>query len=108
VVSNFLEKNNIFYERQKTFDDCINPITSSHLYFDFFIENKLLVEIDGEQHYDKSNPWYREGYDQIKDNWAKQHNLSLIRIKTNELNNIDLILEGGLKDVTTNVDCDHR
>jgi very-short-patch-repair endonuclease len=57
----------------------------------------MLLEMDGQQHYDKTNSWYREGYDQFKDNWAKEHNIPLIRIKYNELKNINLILERVLK-----------
>jgi very-short-patch-repair endonuclease len=97
LISQYLLKHNIKYETQKTFQDCIFPATQSHLYFDFLIDNKMLLEMDGQQHYDKTNSWYREGYDQFKDNWAKEHNIPLIRIKYNELKNINLILERVLK-----------
>jgi hypothetical protein len=106
LIAKFLTEKNFSYEKQKTFQDCIYPDTKYHLYFDFFIENKILVEMDGEQHYNKNNEWYREGYDQFKDDWAKQHNIPLIRIKYNELNNINSILGKELEDASIN--SDHR
>jgi hypothetical protein len=42
LVSKFLRTKNISYEKQKTFKDCINPVTNAHLYFDFFYCRKII------------------------------------------------------------------
>ena len=51
-ISSFLEKNNIKYIREKSFDNCINPLSNSKLYFDFYIPDRnIVIEYNGEQHY---------------------------------------------------------
>jgi hypothetical protein len=50
-IQRLLEENNIFYQEEYKFEDCINPKTSKSLRFDFFINNSYLVEFDGEQHF---------------------------------------------------------
>lgn len=54
------------------------------LRYDFridFGEKTLLIEFDGEQHFDKSSAWYNENnYDERKNMYAKSHNIPLLRI----------------------------
>jgi hypothetical protein len=47
-IKNLLNENNIPFEVEKMFDDCINPKTNNFLRFDFFVDNKYLIEYDGE------------------------------------------------------------
>ena len=47
-IKQLLESNDIFYECEKTFETCIFPETNAYLRFDFYIDNKYLLEFDGE------------------------------------------------------------
>ena len=85
-IMQILKDNNIKYILEKTFDTCINPKTNKKLRFDFYIEDKYLLEYDGEQHFkisfhnteeDLNNIQER---DNIKNNWCKNNNIPLIRI----------------------------
>lgn len=80
---------NISYQTQFSFKDCINPKTKALLKFDFYLPDyNCCIEYDGEQHFFESGTWAeKEGLDNIqfrdrlKDNYCKQNNISLIRIK---------------------------
>lgn len=71
--------------REHTFEDC-RSLKNWMLRFDFYIaDKKLLVEVDGKQHNDDTNGFYREENkqnDAIKDKYASDHGLLLIRIAT--------------------------
>lgn len=58
-----------------------NPETQRFLRYDFFVENRYLIEFDGQYHYQKDEVGkaLRER-DALKNEWAKEHNLPLIRI----------------------------
>ena len=82
-IANFLKEKEINFERQKTFDNCRNILM---LPFDFYLPNfNLLIEYDGEQHFNK-NSWNGSTYertiknDRIKNNWCKENNISLLRL----------------------------
>ena len=105
-IKNLLLKHNISFEEQKKFDTCRFPDTKYLAKFDFYIENKYLIEYDGEQHfYYKNNPntWNtEENYkkvifnDNYKSNWCKENNIPLIRIPYTHLKELsleDLLLE---------------
>jgi hypothetical protein len=47
-IEQLLKENNFSFEREKTFDSCINPKTNKLLRFDFFVNNSYLIEFDGE------------------------------------------------------------
>ena len=70
--------------REKIFKDCLSP-KGYPLRFDFYIKDlNILVEADGFQHYNKNNPYYSYYYKQcdcIKDNYALEKGIKLIRIK---------------------------
>lgn len=70
--------------REKTFDDCISP-KGYKLKFDFYVnEYNLLIETDGEQHYNKNHRYYSDysiKCDRIKDNWASSNGYTLIRLR---------------------------
>ena len=73
--------------------------------FDFYVENKYLIEYDGEQHFIFKNNegWNNEEHfkktqehDSYKNQWCKDNNIPLIRIPYTHYDNIviqDLLLE---------------
>lgn len=108
-VADFLDKNNIPYSREVTFDDLLSN-KSNKLRFDFAIfedmeqeKLKLLIEYDGIQH----SKWvksfmtkksfeslqYRDG---LKNKYCEEKNINLLRIPHNKFENIDEILEENL------------
>lgn len=106
-IEQWLDKNNIIYETQKTFTDCRNPKTNGILKFDFYISSKnMLIEFDGKQHF---KPGKTKNYvitnnnvkqiqyrDTIKTNYAKNKNITLVRIKYTRINSIDKILKNNI------------
>jgi len=86
IISNFLLENNILFDRQKTFSDCIYK---SKLYFDFYLpEYNICIEFDGAQHYvpvdffgGVDNLIVTKKRDTIKNNFCEENNINLIRIK---------------------------
>jgi hypothetical protein len=104
-IKEFLNKFNINYEMQVKFDECknIRPLP-----FDFGINDRnqnllFLIEYDGEGHFEP----YRYGNkkdmlqklrqqqqnDNIKNQYCKDNNISLLRIPYWEFNNIEKILK---------------
>lgn len=87
-ILNILEKNNIDFEKEKTFNDLINPETNKKLRYDFYLpEYNRLIEFDGELHFSfKNTSWNTEENfkkiqktDLIKNKYAKEHNFVLVR-----------------------------
>ena len=85
----FLESKNINFIAQMKFDDCKYK---SNLFFDFFICDKnLCIEFDGEQHFipviyfggDKIFKKVKKR-DEIKNEYCKNNNIRLIRIRYDE------------------------
>lgn len=102
-IKNILIKNNISFTQEKSFDDCRFPKTNRLARFNFYIDNKYLIEFDGRQHIQNTSKWnnewnleYVQEHDQIKNNYCKEHNIPLIRIPYSKINYIkleDLLLE---------------
>lgn len=89
-IAELLQKAGIKYEREKRFASCKNKRT---LPFDFYVENRYLIEFDGIQHYSRESKFYTENIeynDKIKDMWCKKHHISLIRIPYTHLDNLKL------------------
>ncbi len=72
--------------------------------FDFYVNNKYIIEYDGETHYQSNlHGWYDKSHlkaqqerDIIKNQWCKDNNIPLIRIPYTHLNDLkieDLLLE---------------
>lgn len=85
-IENILKENNIIYQKQIKFDDLKNK---NPLRYDFGIYNKdeliRLVEFDGIQHYEEQKYFTHsltenKINDKIKNNYAKEKNIPLIRI----------------------------
>lgn len=92
-ISQLLSQNNIVYEREKTFPTCIYPDSKRFAKFDFWVDNKYLIEFDGIQHYKPErfseqitqekaleNLLINKQHDSFKDEWCLSHKIPLIRI----------------------------
>lgn len=93
-IIRFLEDNCIDYIFQKKFEDLKNI---NFLYYDFYIPNlNSLIEYDGEFHYiDIFKNGSFEGVkfrDKLKNEYAKNNNIKLIRIPYWDFDNIETIL----------------
>lgn len=89
TIYNILQKYNIKYETQKTFNGCIYI---AKLRFDFYLsEYNLCIEYDGEQHFKIIEAWggkkefdLIQKKDKIKNQFCKDNNITLYRIKYSE------------------------
>ena len=93
-------KNNISFQREYSFDSCRdkNPLP-----FDFYIDNKYIIEYDGIGHYEATDGWNTkervektQEHDIIKNQWCFNNNIPIIRIPYTQYNNLclkDLLLE---------------
>lgn len=93
-IALWLKEHNIIFERQKTFPTCRNNESNYLLRFDFFINNKFLLEYDGITHFQPTGSWNNElavqnmqKKDKIKNEWAEQNKIPLYRISYNEIYN---------------------
>lgn len=102
-IRGLLEKNNVFFEQEKTFKTCISPITNRLFRFDFYVNEKYIIEFDGEQHFKLTN-WFPSNEDfeklryrdKYKNQWCEENNIPLIRIPYTHLKELcieDLLLE---------------
>lgn len=89
LIKSILEQNNIKFEEQKKFENCKNKRL---LPFDFYLPNhNTLIEFDGEQHFKSVKSWGgKQGltqiqlHDSIKNQFAIDNNIKLIRFKYND------------------------
>lgn len=96
-IAEILTKANIPFEKQKTFENCRFPETNWKVRFDFYVNNKYLIEYDGIQH-EKLTGWdrneddfqKRQKRDLFKDNWCKENNIPLIRISYRQYDTLQL------------------
>lgn len=85
IIEEFLNKNNINYVKEKTFDSLIYI---HNLKFDYYLpEFNLLIEFDGQQHFVvRGNTKFNKDMsvrvkrDWIKNIWCNQNNIRLLRI----------------------------
>ncbi len=103
-IANYLLKNSIKFVREKKFNDCKGK--RQVLPFDFYLpEQNTLIEFDGKQHYMPVNfhgcsdeqaeisHFETKKNDRIKNDFANLNNYHLLRIKFDEINEINNILE---------------
>lgn len=102
TIKKYLDLNGLKYEEEKKFDSCLG-ITGIQLPFDFYVPFfNLLIEFDGEQHFIPK--WSIEEFertqrnDKIKNSFAKENNIKLIRIPFNKIKEIESILEETFND----------
>lgn len=105
-IANILTKMNINYEKEKSFQD----LNNGNLRFDFYLpELQILIEYQGEQHY-KAIDFFggqkrfkeQQSRDNLKREYCKEKNYSLIEIPYWDYQNIDetyllKIIKGDIK-----------
>lgn len=101
-ISQLLTEANLNFESEKKFDTCILP-SGIRARFDFFVENKYLIEFDGRQHFSEMHSEFFanslkeiQERDNYKNGWCKTNNIPLIRIPYSILHKLtiqDLLLE---------------
>lgn len=95
-INKILTNNNIPFEEEKMFSSCRFPETNRMARFDFYVDNKYLIQYDGKQHFEKcnNNNFYDideiQKRDQFKNNWCKENNIPLIRIPYKDFTNINI------------------
>ena len=95
----YLDKNNIQYNMQKTFDNLFG-VRNGKLRFDFYLPKyNTCIEVDGEQHEKiskfngetceeaKEKFLIQKGNDEIKEKYCKETNLHLLRINWRDFRN---------------------
>lgn len=98
-ISRILDKLNINYIRQKTFEGCIGK--KRKLPFDFYLpEKNLIIEYDGKQHFEiievfGGNNAFNETQlnDKIKNNYLLKNGIKLLRISYKNFNDIENIVK---------------
>ena len=97
-IIEILNKAGINFKTQYEFDDLIFP-SGRKARFDFYIDNKYIVEYDGEQHFQyRGSGWNTEenfmrtlSNDLVKNQYCIDNNIPIIRIPYTNFN--DLCLE---------------
>ena len=109
LIEQYLKLNNIAFTKQFNFIDCISE-KNARLLFDFAIFNKTgdlkcLIEYDGVQHYHPVDFFggqeafeYLQKCDCIKNDFCKNNNIKLYRIKYTDKQGIDKIVADILKE----------
>lgn len=99
-----LERLNIDYDYQYVFDDCLST-KNKPLIFDFYLPDlNMCIEYDGKQHYKPIKHFggekafkRRQEYDRIKNEYCRVNNIQLLRIRYDEFNEIENILNKYLR-----------
>jgi very-short-patch-repair endonuclease len=96
-IEDILIKYNILFKREYSFN---NLKMIRKLFFDFYLpELNTIIEFDGRQHYEPISFFGGENeylklkkYDTIKNEYCKSNKITLLRIKYNDIKNIEKIL----------------
>lgn len=104
LIAESLTLMGIEFEREKVFQDCINPKSGLNLRFDFYLpNNNTLIEFDGMQHFkvcalnvDEEGLKRQIEKDRFKDVYSLNKNIRLLRIKYNKMSKIPFILKNFL------------
>jgi hypothetical protein len=99
-IEEYLNKENIAFQNEYTFKDCISN-NNKNLFYDIFIpEYNILIEYDGIQHFKPVKYFGGEEVfkktvenDNIKDEFAKKKGIKLIRIPYTDFSKINEILD---------------
>lgn len=98
LIKQYLDSHSIPYIMGYKYIDCKDK---RPLPFDFYLPTyNMCIEYDGEQHFKSSSLWDRNGdlnlrklHDSIKNKYCKEHNIKLLRISYNQIDEIDEILD---------------
>lgn len=97
IITTLLNNHNIKFEREKTFDNCVFENSGKKARFDFYIDNKYIIEFDGQQHFSYSGGWNTEEQmlqtqqrDKFKNTWCHKNKIPIIRIPFWEINNLTI------------------
>lgn len=103
LIKKILKENNINFKQEKTFDNCRFEDTNALARFDFYINNKYIIEFDGILHYEITNGWgtaehvkNTQEHDKFKNEYCFNNNIPIIRIPYTHLEDLcleDLLLE---------------
>lgn len=90
LIMCILLQNNIFFEIEKVFTT-FKSQQDGYYRFDFYVDNKYLIEFDGIQHFEENEGFFGQlenirKSDNIKNQWCKDNNIPLIRIPYTQLN----------------------
>lgn len=96
-ISNILKNYNIEFTVQQCFDSCRFEYTNKLAVFDFWVDNKYLIEYDGQQHFTATGGWNTlehvqqvQERDKYKTEWCRNNNIPLIRIPYTQYEKLDL------------------
>lgn len=97
-ITQLLTQNNIYFEREKTFESCRFPDTKRLARFDFWVNNSYLIEYDGKQHFIEEGTGYMtkerlikiKEHDIFKNQWCQNNNIPIIRISYLDIDNITI------------------
>ena len=98
-IRTILNRMNIEYVREKTFDNCVR--CRRKLPFDFYLpKQNLVIEYDGKQHFEPVDAFggvvgYNETIknDRFKNKFLFENNIVMLRISYDEYDNIETILK---------------
>ena len=105
LVKKYLDDHHYDYTAEFTFENLYGVGVGS-LRYDFAVFDSMrlitLIEFDGEQHFQEAGSYYNESgkvqiHDDIKNTFALENNLSLLRIPYTECYRIDEILDDWFK-----------
>ena len=91
AVREILTQNNYKFEKEKKFDSCRFHDSGRRASFDFYVEGRFLIEVDGALHYRPFGKTEKTRYgkkafekivehDRFKNEWCKKNNIPLIRL----------------------------
>ena len=87
-IRELLDKAEIAFEQEKTFESCYSPETGRLFRFDFYIpKDNYIIEFDGKQHFENDGGFFSDevvaktkARDILKNKWCKENNIPIIRI----------------------------
>ena len=103
LISKLLNQFNYSFQKEKTFSSCLYE-GYGIMRFDFYVNNKYLIEYDGSQHFTSYGSGWNtkeqvietQKRDAYKNQWCRENNIPLIRIPYTKLDTLcieDLMLE---------------
>lgn len=96
-IAEILKANAHQYVTEKTFETCRTPNGNGKCRFDFYVDDRYLIEYDGEQHYmnlpnvfGEMSYKERQQIDFYKSQWAIENRIPLIRIDYRQVKDINI------------------